>query len=129
MYPKKKNNFYGRRKGRKISFAKLNLEEDYRYKFYLQENQINKLKFNKYFRNILEIGFGSGENLVNMSLNKPNDLFIGCDAYRNGCIKLLRQIVDKNSTTTIKRENTHYYNDYYNLSENILIEEFPDNEQ
>ena len=39
------------------------------------------------------------------------------------------QIVDKNSTTTIKRENTHYYNDYYNLSENILIEEFPDNEQ
>ena len=79
MYTKKKNNFYGRRKGRKISFAKLNLEEDYRYKFYLQENQINKLKFNKYFRNILEIGFGSGENLVNMSLNKPNDLFIGCE--------------------------------------------------
>ena len=96
MYPKNKNNFYGRRKGRKISSAKLNLVEDYRYKFYLQENQINKLRFNKYFRNILEIGFGSGENLVNMSLNKPNDLFIGCDAYRNGCIKLLRQIVDKN---------------------------------
>ena len=35
-------------------------------------------------------------NLVHMSLNKPNDLFIGCDAYYNGCTKLLKQIVDKN---------------------------------
>ena len=45
---------------------------------------------------ILEIGFGSGDNLVNMSLNKPNNLFIGCDAYYNGCVKLLKKIVNKN---------------------------------
>ena len=31
-----------------------------------------------------------------MSLNKPNDLFIGCDAYYNGCVKLLKQIVNNN---------------------------------
>ena len=31
-----------------------------------------------------------------MSLNKPNDLFIGCDAYYNGCAKLLKKIVNQN---------------------------------
>ena len=44
----------------------------------------------------MEIGFGNGENLVNMSLKNPNDLFIGCDAYYNGCTKLVKQILDKN---------------------------------
>ena len=43
--------------------------------------------------------------------------------------QVCRQIVDKNSTTTIKRENTHYYNDYYKTAENILIEKFPDIKQ
>ena len=88
--------FYGRRKGRKISFTNLKLVEDYSYKFYLREEQICELEFNEYNKNILEIGFGNGENLVNMSLNKPNYSFIGCDAYYNGCTKLLKQIVNKN---------------------------------
>ena len=70
--------------------------KDYSYKFYLQEEQISKLKLKENNKNILEIGFGSGENLVNLSLNQPNDVFIGCDPYYNGCIKLLKQIVNKN---------------------------------
>ena len=74
----------------------LKLLEDCSYKFYLQEDQICKLALNKYNNNILEIGFGNGDNLVNMSLNNPNDLFIGCDAYYNGCAKLVKQIVKKN---------------------------------
>ena len=79
-------------------FLQLNLKllEDYSNKFYLQEDQICKLTPHKYNKNILEIGFGNGDNLVNMSLNKPNDLFIGCDAYYNGCAKLLKKIVNKN---------------------------------
>ena len=96
MFKKNKNFFYGRRKGRKISFTNLKLVEDYSYKFYLREEQICELEFNEYNKNILEIGFGNGENLVNMSLNKPNYSFIGCDAYYNGCSKLLKQIVNKN---------------------------------
>ena len=44
----------------------------------------------------MEIGFGNGENLVNMSQKNPNNLFIGCDAYYNGCTKLVKQILDKN---------------------------------
>ena len=92
----KKKIFYGRRKGRKISASNSKLLENYGYKFFLKEEQISKLKFYKDKRNILEIGFGNGENLVNMSLNKPHDLFIGSDAYYNGCAKLLKQIVNKN---------------------------------
>lgn len=88
--------FYGRRKGRKISSTNLKILRDFGYKFYLQEDQIYKLKINENYKNILEIGFGNGENLVNMSLNKPNDLFIGCDAYTNGCVNLLKKVVKKN---------------------------------
>ena len=74
----------------------LKLLENYSNKFYLQEEQICKLAPYEYNKNILEIGFGNGDNLVNMSLNKPNNLFIGCDAYYNGCVKLLKKIVNKN---------------------------------
>ena len=96
MFLKNQKKFYGRRKGRRISSMNLKLLENYSNKFYLQEEQIYKLAPYEYNRNILEIGFGNGDNLVNMSLNKPNNLFIGCDAYYNGCVKLLKKIVNKN---------------------------------
>jgi len=95
------SSFFGRRKGRKISSTKSILLKDFSHKFYLREDQVYKLKNNEYNKNILEIGFGNGENLVNMSLKKPNHLFIGCDAYRNGCVKLLKEIV-KNNIDNIK---------------------------
>ena len=96
MFLKNQKKFYGRRKGRRISSTNLKLLENYSNKFYLQEEQICKLASYEYNKNILEIGFGNGDNLVNMSLNKPSDLFIGCDAYYNGCAKLLKKIVKKN---------------------------------
>ena len=96
MFLKNQKKFYGRRKGRRISSMNLKLLEDYSNKFYLHEDQISKLAPHEYNKNILEIGFGNGDNLVNMSLNNPNDLFIGCDAYYNGCVKLLKKIVNKN---------------------------------
>ncbi len=96
MLPRNDKNFYGRRKGRKISPSNLQLLKDYSYKFNLQEDQICKLELHEYNKNILEIGFGNGENLVNMSLTKPDYSFIGCDAYYNGCVKLLKKIVQKN---------------------------------
>ena len=95
MFLKNQKQFYGRRKGRRISSMSLKLLEDYSNKFYLDEDQICKLARHKYNKNILEIGFGNGDNLVNMSLNNPNNLFIGCDAYYNGCVKLLKKIVKK----------------------------------
>ncbi len=96
MFPPNKKNFYGRRKGRKISPAVLKIVNDNSHKFYLRKDEINTLKIHENEKNILEIGFGNGENLVNMSLKNPNDLFIGCDAYYNGCTKLVKQILDKN---------------------------------
>ena len=96
MFSKNQKKFYGRRKGRRISSTNLKLLENYSNKFYLQEEQICKLAPYEYNKNILEIGFGNGDNLVNMSLNEPNNLFIGCDAYHNGCVKLLNKIVNKN---------------------------------
>ena len=96
MVLKHQKKIYGRRKGRRISSMNLKLLEDYSNKFYLNENQISKLAPNEYNKNILEIGFGNGDNLVNMSLNEPNNFFIGCDAYYNGCVKLLKKIVIKN---------------------------------
>ena len=96
MFLNDQKKFYGRRKGRRISSKNLKLLEDVSHKFYLLEEQISNLALHENNKNILEIGFGNGDNLVNMSLNKPNDLFIGCDAYYNGCVKLLKKIVNKN---------------------------------
>ena len=96
MFLKNQKKFYGRRKGRRISSMNLKLLEDHSSKFYLHEDQICKLAPHEFNKNILEIGFGNGDNLVNMSLNKPKNLFIGCDAYYNGCVKLLKKIVNKN---------------------------------
>ncbi len=96
MVLKNQKKIFGRRKGRRISSVNLKLLDDYSNKFYLDENQICKLVPNEYNKNILEIGFGNGDNLVNMSLKEPNNLFIGCDAYYNGCVKLLKKIVNKN---------------------------------
>ena len=96
MFPLNEKKFYGRRKGRKISTTNSELVKDFSDKYYLLEEQIDKLKPNENNKNVLEIGFGNGENLVNMSVNNPNYLFIGCDAYFNGCAKLLKKIVNKN---------------------------------
>ena len=96
MFPRNEKKFYGRRKGRKISSTNSKLVEEFSHRYYLREELIYKLKLDKNIKNVLEIGFGNGENLVNMSLSNPNDLFIGCDAYSNGCAKLLKKIVNKN---------------------------------
>ena len=75
MVLKNQKKIFGRRKGRRISSVNLKLLDDYSNKFYLDENQICKLVPNEYNKNILEIGFGNGDNLVNMSLKEPNNLF------------------------------------------------------
>ena len=93
MFVKNQKKFYGRRKGRKISSTNFKLVKDFSHRFYLKDDQVFKLELHGYNQNILEIGFGNGDNLVNMSLKEPNNLFIGCDAYYNGCAKLLKQIV------------------------------------
>ena len=68
--------FYGRRKGRKISSTNYKLVKDFSNRFYLQDDQICKLAPYKFNKNILEIGFGNGDNLLNMSLKKRHESLI-----------------------------------------------------
>ena len=40
----------------------------------------------------MEIGFGTGENLIFQSLKFKNQIFLACDPFLTGSIKLLRKI-------------------------------------
>lgn len=44
---------------------------------------------------ILEVGFGSGENIVTQAQRMPETTFIGCEQYKNGVAKLLTKIDDQ----------------------------------
>ena len=47
---------------------------------------------------IFEIGFGSGENLVQQAINHPNAMCIGCEPFINGVASLLAKITKDNIT-------------------------------
>lgn len=49
------------------------------------------LIFNKY---ILEVGFGSGENILDRAINNPKNAYIGCEVFTGGVVKLLKDIED-----------------------------------
>ena len=50
---------------------------------------------------ILEIGFGNGENLVNLAQENPNNLYIGSEVYMAGIGQVLGAITD-NELTNIR---------------------------
>lgn len=50
-------------------------------------------KFNSY---ILEIGFGSGENIIAQALANPNNAYVGCEVFTSGVTTLLKEINEKN---------------------------------
>ena len=55
MFPINEKNFYGRRKGRRISSINLKLLDDYSNKFYLHEDQIFNLAPYEYNKNIYKM--------------------------------------------------------------------------
>ena len=65
----------------------LNLLNKYSYNSHIKEflEQINK-KVN------LEIGFGSGEFIFQKALQNPNEIYLGCEVYNPGIIKLLKNL-------------------------------------
>ena len=52
------------------------------------------LKPVKYSAYVLEIGFGSGENILFNAKNNPNCGYIGCEVFTDGVITLLEDIQD-----------------------------------
>ena len=85
--------FYGRRlvKGTKD----LDLQNLIKSPFFFIEEEINDFLKSSFFlkkKKNLEIGFGSGENLIFQSLKFKNQIFLACDPFLTGSIKLLKKI-------------------------------------
>ena len=93
--------FYGRRKGRKLSDTN-SLALELGKKFILKKSDFlanskslsEKLFGIKLKKIVLEIGFGSGENLVNAAKKNPETLFLGADPFLNTNAKCLKEILD-----------------------------------
>ena len=93
--------FYGRRKGRKLSDTN-SLALELGKKFILKKSDFlanskslsEKLFGIKLKKIVLEIGFGSGENLVNAAKKNPENLFLGADPFLNTNAKCLKEILD-----------------------------------
>jgi len=89
--------FYGRRlvKGTKDS----DLQNLIKSPFFFTEEQINDFLKSSFFlkkKKNLEIGFGTGENLIFQSLKFKNQIFLACDPFLSGSIKLLKKIETMN---------------------------------
>ena len=85
--------FYGRRlvKGTKKS----DLQNLINSPFFFTEEEINDFLKSSFFlkkKKNLEIGFGTGENLIFQSLKFKNQIFLACDPFVTGSIKLLKKI-------------------------------------
>ena len=85
--------FYGRRlvKGTKDS----DLQNLIKSPFFFAEEDINDFLKSSFFlkkKKNLEIGFGAGENLIFQSLKFKNQIFLACDPFLTGSIKLLKKI-------------------------------------
>ena len=85
--------FYGRRlvKGTKYT----DLQNLIKSPYFLAEEEINDFLKSSFFLNKkknLEIGFGTGENLIFQSLKFKNEIFLACDPFLTGSVKLLKKI-------------------------------------
>ena len=65
----------------------------------------------KYDRIVLEIGFGSGDNILANSLNDRNTLFVGSEIHQPGCGAVLQKIEQVMATAEKEEDaaNKHVY--------------------
>ncbi len=97
------NRFYGRRKGRKLSSSSFSaLQKGSGYLINPSEFLVNsKFVFEDIFgfkpkKIILEIGFGSGENLIHSAKNNPEIGYIGADPFLNTNARCIKQLLEYN---------------------------------
>ena len=103
--------FYGRRKARPLKDAQKALISTIS-KWAFEPHQLTIEQ-----TNILEIGFGGGENLAHMAKNNPQMHYYGAEVFQNGIASLLTHI-DKNHLLNVGI----YPNDVRHL-----LKEFPEN--
>ena len=99
----KQKTFFGRRRGKGMSKAKETLLETYlnKYKIILPQKQNEKINLQDYFdfkpkEFVFEIGYGTGEHLIEMAIKNPDIAFIGTEVFVNGNANIIRQIIEKN---------------------------------
>jgi tRNA (guanine-N7-)-methyltransferase len=63
-----------------------------------------------------EIGFGSGDFLASIALIKPNEIFIGCEPYKQGLANLLENIVQNGIANVL----------LWNDDARLLLQQIPD---
>ena len=68
--------------------------------FCLSENFENFNERSLYKKNILEIGFGDGENLISNALNNLDSFYVGIEVYEAGVAKVL-ELIKKNNLENI----------------------------
>ena len=83
--------FYGRRKGRKLSKSSQSAIIDGN-DYFIKVEDISNI-FNSQKHIVLEIGFGDGENLINSAKANPNFFYIGADPFLNTTAKCLSKIL------------------------------------
>ena len=85
-------NFYGRKSPRRVKKKDvLGLFNNSFFFHHENINTFNKLCLDHLTLN-LEIGFGSGENILKGAKNKNSEIFIGCDPYLKGALFLKKKI-------------------------------------
>ena len=121
-------NFYGRKSPRRLK--KKDLESLFSSNFFFHQKNISNLVnhcLNKSILN-LEIGFGSGENILENALKYDNEIFIGCDPYLRGALFLKKQIdkfrLNNLIITNLSFQEFYQYIRIYTFSKILIL--FPD---
>ena len=85
-------NFYGRKIPRGADNQEI--KKLFNCSYFFHKNKKIDLRSNllSFSRLNLEIGFGSGENLINSAQKKSEEIFIGCDPYLKGSLLLRKKI-------------------------------------
>ena len=91
---------FGRKKGRKLSLRKQSLINILLPNISLDNEIIFQKIINSKSQKFLEIGFGHGENLIQLSKERPEWTFIGVEPFINGVASLLERI-DKEKISNI----------------------------
>ena len=86
---------FGRKKGRRLSYTKQKLVEDFLPNISLDNDKILRHVFSLKKHLFLEFGFGHGENIIKLSVNRPDWVFIAIDPFLNGVASLLEKIKTK----------------------------------
>jgi len=93
---------FGRRHGKKLSTRKAWLMENILPKIAPNESETNE---------ILEIGFGAGEHVRELSTTNPDKIIIGAEPFVNGVASLLSAICDDDNCIKNEHKNIRIWPD------------------